>query len=174
MHGGLLAITRYYQEWQKARLRRREAARTRQSEAGQITAADEAHRYRERMRAEPRLGDRAFGAPQILHVIKVFLTFQFVCATWIFFRSPSFSRAWLMVSQISTLTHFHPNLAPTVLAVLAVGLATHWAPERWYVAARQTFIRLPAPAQGVTLFCAALVLRDVATAKAVPFVYFQF
>ena len=170
LHGGLLAVTRYYQEWKKGRRRRRQAATENESS----TATADEHGYRERMRADPRIADRRFGRAQIFHMVKVLLTFHFVCVAWIFFRSPDFARAWLMFSRIGTLSHYHPNLAPTVLAVLAVGLVTHWAPERWYVAARQAFIRLPAPAQGLALFCAALALRKVATAKAVPFVYFQF
>ena len=58
--------------------------------------------------------------------------------------------------------------------VLAVGIASHYVPERWYEAARERFATLPAPAQGVALFGAALVVRKMATADAVPFVYFQF
>ncbi len=165
LHGGLLGVTRYYQNWKRDRRKRR---------AAQDNASEDEHGYRERMRAEPRIADNKFGSKHVLHAVKVLLTFHFVCIAWIFFRSPTFSRAWLMFSRIGTLTHYHPNLAPTVLAVLAVGLVTHWAPERWYIAARQAFIRLPAPAQGFALFCAAVALRQVATAKAVPFVYFQF
>jgi hypothetical protein len=33
---------------------------------------------------------------------------------------------------------------------------------------------LPAPAQGVALFGAALVVRKMSSAEPVPFVYFQF
>jgi hypothetical protein len=35
-------------------------------------------------------------------------------------------------------------------------------------------IHAPFPVQGVVLLLAALVLRELATADAVPFVYFQF
>jgi hypothetical protein len=37
-----------------------------------------------------------------------------------------------------------------------------------------TVIRTPFPVQGLVLLFAALVLRELATADAVPFVYFQF
>jgi hypothetical protein len=36
------------------------------------------------------------------------------------------------------------------------------------------FVRLPGPAQGLALFAAALALRQMGEARAVPFVYFQF
>jgi alginate O-acetyltransferase complex protein AlgI len=149
LHGGLLGVTRAYQK-------RREGPRE------------------ERFRAEPRLGDRPFGRAHVWHVVKVLATFHFVCFAWIFFRSTSFRGAWVMLTQLAGFTSYHPNLPWQVLAVLAIGLGTHWAPESWYVSARQTFTRLPAPAQGVALFAAAVALHQMASAKAVPFVYFQF
>ena len=109
-----------------------------------------------------------------VHVLCVFLTFHLVCAAWIFFRAETFQRAWSMFEQLATFTTHHPNLDPRVLAVLAIGLLGHWAPEQWYTGARDLYARLPAPAQGVALFCAALGLRQMASAEAVPFVYFQF
>jgi hypothetical protein len=42
------------------------------------------------------------------------------------------------------------------------------------MSARESFERLPAPAQGLALFGAALVLGKMASMEAVPFVYFQF
>ena len=61
-----------------------------------------------------------------------------------------------------------------VVGMLALGLLSHWTPERVYQGIQRAFIQMPAPAQGAFLFCVALVLREMATADAVPFVYFQF
>ena len=108
------------------------------------------------------------------HVLSVLATFHLVCAAWIFFRSTGFAEARTMFAQLGTFTTFHPNLHPKVLAVLALGLASHWMPERWYIGARETFIRAPAFAQGYALFLAAVALHRMASADAVPFVYFQF
>jgi D-alanyl-lipoteichoic acid acyltransferase DltB (MBOAT superfamily) len=117
---------------------------------------------------------RAKSRSPVVHVLCVLLTFHLVCAAWIFFRAETFQRAWSMFEQLSTFTTHHQNLDPRVIAVLAIGLFGHWAPERWYTGARELYARLPAPAQGVALFCAALGLRQMASAEAVPFVYFQF
>jgi hypothetical protein len=106
--------------------------------------------------------------------VAAFLTFHFVCLCWIFFRADTFRAAWSFLTQLSTLTHFAPNLHAPVVAVLAVGLLSHWAPERWYATARGVFQRMPGPAQAAALFAVALVLREMASADAVPFVYFQF
>ncbi|MFC1642988.1 MBOAT family O-acyltransferase [Myxococcota bacterium] len=106
--------------------------------------------------------------------LSVLLTFHVVCAGWIFFRADSFQVAAIYISQMLTFTTYHPNLTAPALALLSLGMVTHWAPEHWYVAARAQFTRLPAPAQGLALFATALVLRELSAAEAVPFVYFQF
>ncbi len=109
-----------------------------------------------------------------LHALSVLLTFHVVLAAWVFFRAESFQKAAIVFSQIGTLTHYHPNLPAPVIAMLALGLVSHFTPELWYQAAQRAFVRMPAVAQGMALFCVALALREMAAADAVPFVYFQF
>ncbi len=108
------------------------------------------------------------------YAISVLITFHFVCICWVFFRAETFQKAWLVFAQIGSLSTYHPNLHSSVLAVLAVGLISHWLPERWFERTQAGFIRMPAPVQGVVLFGVALVLREMISAEAVPFVYFQF
>jgi alginate O-acetyltransferase complex protein AlgI len=107
-------------------------------------------------------------------LLSAFLTFHFVCFAWIFFRADTFRGARAMLVSLGTLTTFHPNLPRPVVLVLAVGLLSHWVPERWYEGARDGFARLPAPALGVALFLVALLVREMESAEVVPFVYFQF
>jgi D-alanyl-lipoteichoic acid acyltransferase DltB (MBOAT superfamily) len=107
-------------------------------------------------------------------VLGVVLTFHFVAFAWIFFRSNSFDAARAFLARLSSLTTYHSNLDARVLAVLGVGLAAHFVPRRWYDEAKTTFGELPAAAQAVLLFSALVVLRTMARAEAVPFVYFQF
>jgi D-alanyl-lipoteichoic acid acyltransferase DltB (MBOAT superfamily) len=124
-------------------------------------------------RRRERLGEAA--RPALLpRLFRTAVTFHFVCAAWIFFRAPTFRDAARLFRQLATLSSFHPNLSTPVLAVLGVGLVSHWLPERWYTAARGGFGRLPVPAQGVALFAAAVLLRKMQSADVVPFVYFQF
>jgi len=104
----------------------------------------------------------------------VLATFHVVCAGWIYFRSRTFQDAAAFFSQLATLTTYHPNLHWLALAVLAVGMLTHWMPKRLYLGLRQAFVQAPFFVQGVVLLAAALVLREMASAEAVPFVYFQF
>lgn len=107
-------------------------------------------------------------------VAAVFATFHFVCFAWIFFRAPTFAHATLMLERMGKLTFDSPNLAPKVLAVLALGLVTHFTPRRWFDRARDAFIESPAVVQGVCLAVFAYVLHFAAGAKAEPFIYGQF
>jgi D-alanyl-lipoteichoic acid acyltransferase DltB (MBOAT superfamily) len=107
-------------------------------------------------------------------VLRVFFTFHFVCACWVFFRADTFGRAWLIFERLGSLTLHHENLPLPVLSVLALGLIGHYVPDSWFEKGQHSFLRLPGLAQGALLFLLAIALRKMASADAVPFVYFQF
>jgi hypothetical protein len=106
--------------------------------------------------------------------VHVFLTFQYVCLAWVFFRAPTFGHAALLLSRIARGTLGHVNLPSRVVLVLAIGFATHYVPKGWYEGLRERFVRTPALAQGIVLALAAYAIHSVAAAKAEPFVYGQF
>lgn len=110
----------------------------------------------------------------LLKILSIVGTFHVVCVAWVFFRAESFSKAELVFSRIASGTLYHPNLPPLVVGTVALGLFIHFIPVTWDKAMRASFVRLPAPAQGLCLFVAALLLRQMASTDAVPFVYFQF
>ena len=107
-------------------------------------------------------------------VIGTFCTFHFVLVAWVFFRADSFRSARAVFGEIATLTSYHPNLDPRLLAVLALGLGMHFLPQRLEFWVRDRFAALPGVAQGLALFAVLLLVRRMASAEAVPFVYFQF
>ena len=104
----------------------------------------------------------------------VFITFHVVCVAWVFFRSSDFHIARLMFQRMITLSTYHPNIHTLPMVMLAVGIVTHFLPDGWTRALRNAFPRMPAYAQGMALLLAAIVLRQMQSAEAVPFVYFQF
>jgi D-alanyl-lipoteichoic acid acyltransferase DltB (MBOAT superfamily) len=108
------------------------------------------------------------------HWLGVLVTFHFVCLCWVFFRADDFRAAWTLLCQLAELTSFHTHLYSRILIVLAVGLVSHALPEAWYEQSVRRWSTLPALGQGAVLFVIALVLREMASAEAVPFVYFQF
>lgn len=110
----------------------------------------------------------------VRHVISVVVTFHVVCIAWVFFRASDFHAARLIFARIATLSTYHPNIHSLPMAMLAVGFATHFLPEHVSRRIRDGFPRLPALAQGFALFLVAVALREMQSAEAVPFVYFQF
>ena len=118
----------------------------------------------------PALAERHWA----LRLVSILITFHLVCVAWIFFRAETFGKAALMFSRIASGTAYHPNLPPLVLGTIATGLLLHFIPVRWDRGLRQHFVRLPAPAQGLCLLLAAILLRQMATTEAVSFIYFQF
>ncbi|MCC6552787.1 MAG: MBOAT family protein [Polyangiaceae bacterium] len=113
-------------------------------------------------------------APFWKTAILVALTFHFTAATFVFIRAESVQKVIDVFARVGTLTTFHPNLSAPVLVALAGGLLAQWSPAALYTRAKEAFIRLPAPAQGFVLFAVCAALREVTSAEAVPFVYFQF
>ena len=120
-----------------------------------------------------RFGD-VLGSKPWLRVLSTFATFQFVLVAWVFFRAHTFRDARAIFGELSTLTAYHPNLDPRVLLVLAFGLGVHFLPLELETKLRMRFGALPGIVQGVALFTVLLVVRRMASAEAVPFVYFQF
>jgi len=130
------------------------------------------------LRAWQRARERS-GTPPLLtgwsgRVIGGFVTFHYVCFAWIFFRTPTLEQADLVVRQLGELTWHTTNLDGRVLLVLGIAAATHLAPRRWFEATIEGFTRLPPALQALAAVSVGLALRELASADAVPFIYFQF
>ena len=118
-------------------------------------------------------GDEGTTSP-VLRVVFGLVTFHYVCFAWVFFRAESFTKALTVLRQIATLSTFHPNLPPRLLAILGLAAATHLISRARFDWLKDRFGDLPAPAQAACLFGVALVLHEVASSAVLPFVYFQF
>ncbi len=107
-------------------------------------------------------------------VLATVVTFHWVCLAWIFFRAPDFGTAWAVLGRVAEGSTTVANLPPLLAALLAVGLASHFVPERAFRRLQRAFITLPAPAQGLALFVVAVGLHEASSVQAAPFIYFQF
>ena len=123
-------------------------------------------------RGEPLLGRRFFRITK--RTIAVLFTFQYVCLAWIFFRATSFDNALAVLRRLASFELDHANVVPLVTVTMTAGFAIHFFADGSYRWLRERFVALPAPAQGLVLAAAALVLRELAHTKMVPFIYFQF
>jgi D-alanyl-lipoteichoic acid acyltransferase DltB (MBOAT superfamily) len=106
--------------------------------------------------------------------VSVVLVFNYVCLAWVFFRASSFDNALAILRQIAGGELDHANLVPIVTTALAVGFLCHFFPDGSFRWLRDRFAALPPPVQGALLAGCALVLRELAHPKIVPFIYFQF
>jgi alginate O-acetyltransferase complex protein AlgI len=104
-----------------------------------------------------------------------FVTFQFVCFAWIFFRSDSFANAWAMITGLFTgWGRPSPLVTGGVLLTIAVGIAAQYVPARWPATIMGRFSRLPVPAQAVVLAFALMVTSAMGPEGVAPFIYFRF
>lgn len=104
----------------------------------------------------------------------IFLTFQFVCFAWIFFRATSFENATLILARIGSLSISAVNLSAPLMLVFTIGLLAHYIPNAWYDFSQQLFVRAPFYAQAAALAMLVLGLQYVAQTGATPFIYNKF
>ena len=104
-----------------------------------------------------------------------FLTFQFVCFAWIFFRADSFERAWQVITQLFT-AWGEPSPLVTVGVLLAIlaGLGGQYLPARLPQAIMARFSLMPAAGQVVALAAALMLSHAMGPQGVAPFIYFRF
>jgi len=115
----------------------------------------------------------------LVRVWKIFLTFNFITFTRIWFRADDMDRIKGMLYQ---LTHnFDFSVAPKVLMsyklvfiVMIFGYITHWWPSRWKDNYMNWFIRIPHWAKVIIVAVLVFLIYQSQTSELQPFIYFQF
>ncbi|MFZ6052093.1 MBOAT family O-acyltransferase [Halocola ammonii] len=125
----------------------------------------------------------------------IFLTFNFITFTRIWFRSGS-NNTWEamreghnILEELLTanemlnriLFSFDGQIAWKfltefweVMLVMVLGFVIHWLPSTWKAFYRKTFVKTPIPLQIGISFVVVFVLYQVMSAGMKPFIYFQF
>jgi len=127
--------------------------------------------------AVTRAFQRATGGGETRGVVRALMiigTFHYVCLGWIFFRAPSFERAWEILTGLFSFSGGTANVTWLIWALLAAGALTHVVPDRAVHACRDLAVRLPAPVQGLLLVATVVGIQYARTTQVVPFIYFQF
>lgn len=111
--------------------------------------------------------------------VSVFITFNLVCLTWIFFRASDMQNIDAMFKQI--FTSFNANILvnfakayPTIIILLLIAYMVHWLPssfKEWY---RGLFIKTPMWLKMVVVVLVILILYQAKSSNIQPFIYFQF
>ena len=106
--------------------------------------------------------------------LAVFLTFNFVCATWVFFRADSVDDALAVFSRIGSMTFSVEHISLAIALYLAAAVLLHVAPESWFEQAVAWFARTPFVVQAAALMIVILGLQALAGKGAAPFAYSRF
>ncbi len=106
--------------------------------------------------------------------VRIFCTYQFVCLTWVFFRSPSNAVAFNVLGRIASLTFALSNVSLGVVSVSLVAAAGQAFPKSWYEGAVRLFARTPFYVQAAAMALAVAGLQLLAGRGAAPFVYTRF
>lgn len=107
-------------------------------------------------------------------ILRIFLTVNFVCFAWIFFRSPTLEAAGSVLSQIASLTVSFENISPGVVIVLLIAVLAHYCPPKWQGWVSDRFVATPFYAQAAALMLLAIALQYVAATGVAPFIYTKF
>jgi len=110
----------------------------------------------------------------VARVVAGFITFNFVCLAWIFFRARTWDDAMAVLERLADLSVSANNLGWVVLATLLGAVATHLCPRALFDAASRRFVALPPWAQALVLVAGLQGLGKLAGTEVVPFIYFQF
>lgn len=117
--------------------------------------------------------------PRWRRIIGIMLTFSFVCATWVFFRSPSMEIAEQIFSQI--FTAFHPEIFfdfikgyKWVVLLMAIGYLLHFTSDRIEVRTLHLVQRLPIVLYALMTTGLIWLIMQLRSGDVQPFIYFQF
>jgi D-alanyl-lipoteichoic acid acyltransferase DltB (MBOAT superfamily) len=115
------------------------------------------------------------GAGRVLWLVRVLVTFHFVCLGWLIFRAESTGPLWLMVRSFMDVTGWlrmpgGPALtvALAIAPVLAVDLAQYFSRDELVL------LRIPTPLRAAVYVAGAYVFILAGRFESNAFIYFQF
>jgi D-alanyl-lipoteichoic acid acyltransferase DltB (MBOAT superfamily) len=105
----------------------------------------------------------------------VFLTFNFVCLAWVFFREQTIGGAFQLLGHLFTAWDKpSPQITVGVLLAIAALLVTQFTPPRIGEQLQGIFSRISPIAQGACLGVAMMFINLLGPYGVAPFIYFQF
>ena len=123
--------------------------------------------------------DRAYQSTGFRKWIAIFLTFNFVCFTWIFFRNGTFEASWSMIHHI--FADFHAELLPQVIigykyvfALIVFGYLSHYLPDSWQESLIALLRRGNVLIDAAVIIVVIYLVIQVKSSGIQPFIYFQF
>jgi alginate O-acetyltransferase complex protein AlgI len=108
--------------------------------------------------------------------MNVLVTFSFVVQFRIMFRATDMAHGWQVFR--AQFDHWQtlaaPSLSPMVLGILGIAIVGHVLSHEVYERCASLFARAPIVARVAVLLGATLLIQQIATQEAQPFIYFKF
>src|SRR5207253_262712 len=105
---------------------------------------------------------------------RIFVTANFVCLAWIFFRAPNFASAMAILERIGSLSFSTANISGPFALILMIGVLFHFAPKPVYDFSARIYTSSPALVQAAALALLVLAIQYVAATGSAPFIYTKF
>ena len=122
---------------------------------------------------EPWLGRRSQSLPA--RIVATLVVFHFVCLAWIFFRAEDFEMARLYLAGLGSGWHDGVQQAgPAMAALIAIGLAGQFVPDRLFERTAEVLARLPLWGLGATAGVMVAAINALGPEGIAPFIYFRF
>ncbi|WP_158793376.1 MBOAT family protein [Granulicella sp. L60] len=132
------------------------------------------HRIFQQIR-QTKYGKRpATPMPRWARYLSIFVTFHFICFTWIFFRSPDVATAQSVLARLGSMTFSVTNITLPMLAVMIIGVALHAIPAKWFDRSVELFSQAPFVLQGAGLASVVLLIELLSGRGSTSFVYSNF
>lgn len=125
----------------------------------------------ERWRTESTVYERA--DTPATRAVRRFVTFHLVCLGWVLFRADSMGRVGEILGRLLDWGPA-PAVTPTVLLLIAGGIAVQYVPTDWRLRLQAGFSRLRPVAMTAALAAFLVVLDGFGPEGVAPFIYFQF
>jgi D-alanyl-lipoteichoic acid acyltransferase DltB (MBOAT superfamily) len=106
--------------------------------------------------------------------VRIFLTAQFVCFAWIFFRAPDLAGALAILERLGSLTVSFANVSAPFAVVMGIAILAHYAPKPVYDTGLRVYCRAPFYVQAAALAVLVIGLQYIAATGAAPFIYTRF
>ena len=111
--------------------------------------------------------------------LNIFVTFNIIAFTFMFFRAESLTHVSDMTHQI--INEFHIEVAPqffagylTIMLAMLFGYVIHFLPRRWTVGAIARYKATPLVVQALILALVILLIIQVRQSDIVPFLYLKY
>ncbi len=105
---------------------------------------------------------------------RMFLTLNFVVFARILFRAEDLEAALAYTVAMFDTTLAIPRFSYTALAILGIGYAAHFTPERWEQEAQARFVRGGALVWAIVLMGVAAACATLGTGETLSFIYYAF